>query len=115
MLPGEHQKRKQSTAFVGPVVRSLAKVDETMQRGGPQASREWWRVGFPVALGGRIATFFTPLAPKQRGVAAVLTMAAVVVTAIGFFGASIFTSEYRTKRASRKVELRTTVKEMNYG
>ncbi len=62
-----------------------------MQRGGPQASRELWRAGFPVALGGRIAAFFTPLAPKQRGVTAVLTLASVLVVAIGFLGASVFT------------------------
>jgi len=87
---GRPLKRKQSAAFIGPVIHALSTEDETMQRGGPQASRELWRVGFPVALGGRVATFFTPLASKQRGIAAVLTLAFTIMVAIGFLGAGFF-------------------------
>ena len=66
-------------------------TEESIPESNLQASKELWRVGFAVALGGRIATFFTPLAPKQRGVAAVLALTSTILVAIGFLGVSIFT------------------------
>jgi thiol-disulfide isomerase/thioredoxin len=68
-------KRNQSLALIGPVSRAMGKVHEVMKRGGPQAARDLWRAGFPIALAGRIATLFSPLSPDQRGIAAVLTIA----------------------------------------
>lgn len=67
-------QRNQSTALVLPVVRAMGVVKEVMERGGPQAVSDLWRAGFPIALAGRIASFFTPLSPDQRGIAAVLTL-----------------------------------------
>jgi hypothetical protein len=67
--------RQQSNALIGPVVRAMGKVQEVMERGGPQAVRDLWRAGFPMALAGRVATFYSPLSPDQRGIAAVLTLA----------------------------------------
>ncbi len=67
--------RQQSSALFGPVMRAMGKVQEVMERGGPQAVRDLWRAGFPMALAGRVATFYSPLSPDQRGIAAVLTLA----------------------------------------
>ena len=66
---------KQSTRMIGPVVRAMGHVQEAMTRSGPQAVRDLWRAGFPMAMAGRIATLFTPLSPDQRGIAAVITLA----------------------------------------
>ena len=78
--------RQQSNALIGPVVRAMGRVQEVMERGGPQAVRDLWRAGFPMALAGRVATFFSPLSPDQRGIAAVLTLAigtAVMISVLG--------------------------------
>jgi hypothetical protein len=52
----------------------MGMVREVMERGGPQSVRDLWIAGFPMALAGRIATLFSPLAPDHRGIAAVLTL-----------------------------------------
>jgi hypothetical protein len=74
-VAGRAPIRQQSNALIGPVVRAMGKVQEVMERGGPQAVRDLWRAGFPMALAGRVATFYSPLSPDQRGIAAVLTLA----------------------------------------
>ncbi len=79
--------RQQSTALFGPVVRAMGKVQEVMERGGPQAVKDLWRAAFPMALAGRIATFFSPLSPDQRGLAAALTLAVGTLVLIGVLGA----------------------------
>ncbi len=61
-----------------------------MERGGPQAVRDLWRAGFPMALAGRVASFFSPLSPDQRGIAAVLTLALGMLAALGILAAWIF-------------------------
>ena len=71
---GKAVRRAQSNKLLGPVMRSMGKVREVMERGGPQSVRDLWIAGFPMALAGRIATLFRPLGPDQRGIAAVLTM-----------------------------------------
>jgi len=43
-----------------------------------------------MALAGRVATFFTPLSPDQRGIAAVLTLALGMLAALGMLGAWSF-------------------------
>lgn len=73
----------QSTKLLGPVMRAMGQVNEVMERGGPQAVRDLWRAGFPMALAGRVATFFKSLSPDQRGIAAVLTLATSMIAAIG--------------------------------
>jgi len=72
---GRAPEMKQSNALIGPVTRAMGHVQAVMERGGPQAVRDLWIAGFPIALAGRIATFFSPLSPDQRGMAAVLTLA----------------------------------------
>lgn len=79
--------RQQSTALIGPVVRAMGNVQEVMERGGPQAVKDLWRAGFPMAMAGRIATFFSPLSPDQRGLAAALTLAVGTLVLIGVLGA----------------------------
>ena len=73
---------KQSEALFGPVTRAMGQVQAVMERGGPQAVRDLWIAGFPMALAGRVATFFSPFSPDQRGVAAVLTLALGTLAAL---------------------------------
>ena len=88
---GREPERKQSEALIGPVIRAMGQVQEVMKRGGTQAVRDLWRAGFPMALAGRIATFFSPLSSDQRGIAAVLTLAFGMLIALGILAAWIFT------------------------
>ncbi|MEE8606297.1 MAG: deiodinase-like protein [Nitrospiraceae bacterium] len=87
---GRAPERKQSETLLGPVIRAMGQVQEVMNRGGPQAVGDLWRAGFPMALAGRVATFFTPLSPDQRGIAAVLTLALGMLAALGMLGAWSF-------------------------
>jgi thiol-disulfide isomerase/thioredoxin len=73
----------QSNKLIGPVARAMGKVREVMERGGPQAVSDLWRAGFPMALAGRVATFYKPLSPDQRGIAAVLTLAFGMLVVFG--------------------------------
>ncbi len=82
--------KNQSEALIGPVIRAMGQVREVMERGGPQAVRDLWRAGFPMALAGRVASFFSPLSPDQRGIAAVLTLALGMLAALGILAAWIF-------------------------
>ncbi len=86
---GQVPERKQSEALIGPVTRAMGQVQEVMERGGPQAVRDLWRAGLPMALAGRIATFFSPLSPDQRGIAAVLTLALSIFIALGFLAGRV--------------------------
>ncbi len=79
---GRAPEMKQSTRMISPVVRAMGHVQEVMTRGGPQAVRDLWRAGFPMAMAGRVATLFTPLSPDQRGIAAVITLAFGMVATI---------------------------------
>ena len=72
---GRTQQKKQSTAMALPVARAMGQVQATMERGGPQAVRDLWIAGFPMALAGRVATLFAPLSPDKRGITAVITLA----------------------------------------
>jgi len=72
---GRALPRKQSTKLIGPVVKAMGYVHEVMKRGGPKAVRELWLAGFPMALAGQLATFFSLLPQDRRGFAAVLTLA----------------------------------------
>ena len=79
-----------STALVLPMVRGMGMVNEVMERGGPQAVSDLWRAGFPIALAGRIASFFTPLSPDQRGIAAVLTLVVGMMLVMGMVISWVF-------------------------
>ncbi len=79
----------QSNKLLVPVMRAMGMVREVMQRGGPQAVADLWRAGFPMALAGHVATWFRPLGPDQRGIAAVLTLALGMILVIGLL-AQIF-------------------------
>jgi thiol-disulfide isomerase/thioredoxin len=84
---GRAPEMKQSSALIGPVTRAMGQVQAVMERGGPQAVRDLWIAGFPIALAGRIATFFSPLSPDQRGIAAVLTLALGTSAGLGILAA----------------------------
>jgi len=87
---GRAPEMKQSSALIGPVTRAMGHVQAVMERGGPQAVRDLWIAGFPIALAGRIATFFSPLSPDQRGIAAVLTLAIGTSAGLGILAALTF-------------------------
>jgi thiol-disulfide isomerase/thioredoxin len=80
---GKTLRRTQSTRLFGPVMRAMGTVRETMRRGGPQAERDLWRAAFPMALTGLVATWFRPLSPDQRGIAAVLTLMTGMIVVLG--------------------------------
>jgi thiol-disulfide isomerase/thioredoxin len=86
---GHNLATNQSVRLIGPVVRAMGQVQEVMERGGPQAVKDLWRSGFPMALAGRIATLFTPLTPDQRGIASVVTLATVSIATLAVFAAWI--------------------------
>lgn len=73
------QQKNQSTAMILPVARAMGQVQATMERGGPQAVRDLWIGGVPMALAGRVATLFAPLSPDKRGIAAVVTLTLVAM------------------------------------
>ena len=79
----------QSNALFGPVTRAMGMVREVMERGGPQAVSDLWRAGFPMALAGRVASFFKPLSPDQRGIAAVLTLAIGTLVLLGLLASLV--------------------------
>jgi len=77
----------ESTRLLGPVARAMGMVSEVMQRGGPQAVKDLWRAGFPMALAGQVANWFKPLSPDQRGIAAVATVAVLMLATAGLLAA----------------------------
>jgi thiol-disulfide isomerase/thioredoxin len=79
---GRAPGNSQSKILIGPVIRAMGQVQEVMTRGGPQAVRDLWRAGLPMALAGRLATFFKPLSADRRGIAAVLTLALGMLAAL---------------------------------
>ena len=83
---GRVLETKQSQSLLGPVARAMGQVQEVMERAGPQAVTELWWAGLPMALAGRIASFVPWFTPDQRGVAAVLIMAVVMLVAVGLVG-----------------------------
>ena len=87
---GRTPERKQSEALLGPVTRAMGQVQEVMERAGPQAVKDLWWAGLPMALAGRVATFFSPLSPDQRGFTAVLTLALGMLVTLGILGTWIF-------------------------
>jgi hypothetical protein len=89
-VAGRRPDKPQSQALFGPVARAMGQVQEVMDRAGPQAVKDLWRAGLPMALAGRVATYFSPLSPDQRGVAAVLTLALGMLLILGLIGAWLF-------------------------
>jgi hypothetical protein len=86
---GKALRRTQSTRLFGPVMRAMGMVRQVMRRGGPRAERDLWRAAFPMALAGLVATWFRPLSPDQRGIAAVLTMTIGMIVALGLLAAVV--------------------------
>ena len=87
---GRTPDKTQSQALFLPVARAMGQVQEVMDRAGPQAVRDLWRAGLPMALAGRVATIFSPLSRDQRGVAAVLTLALGTLLVLGLIAAWLF-------------------------
>ncbi len=89
-VAGRTLDKSQSQALFLPVARAMGQVQEVMERAGPQAVKDLWRVGLPMALAGRVATFFSPLSRDQRGVAAALTLALGMLLVLGLMTAWLF-------------------------
>ncbi len=81
---------KQSTRMIGPVIQAMGYVHDVMRRGGPQAVKDLWLAGFPMALAGRVATLFSQRSQERRGVAAVLTLALGTFIILGLLGILLF-------------------------
>lgn len=77
------QHKTQSQKMLVPVVKAMGHVHEVMQRGGPQATRDLWIAGFPMALAGRIAALFQPLPKDARGITAVSILSIVMFLIAG--------------------------------
>jgi len=90
IVSGRLPSNSQSQKLMGPVIRAMGQVQEVMTRGGPQAVRDLWRAGFPMALAGRLATLFEPLSPDQRGTASVVTLALGTMAALGVLASYVF-------------------------
>jgi hypothetical protein len=84
---GRVPEKKQSEKLIGPVTRAMGRVYEVIERGGPQAVKDLWWAGFPMAMAGKLATLFPHLSPDQRGIAAVLTLATFTLVTLGLFAA----------------------------
>lgn len=82
VLRGERPKKEQSLKMFGPVVRAMGYVQEAMTNAGPQAVRDLWRAGLPMALAGRVATFFYPLSPDMRGIASVTALGVAMIVVV---------------------------------
>ncbi len=89
-VAGRTPDKPQSQALFLPVARAMGQVQEVMDRAGPQAVKDLWRAGLPMALAGRVATIFSPLSRDQRGVAAVLTLAFGMLLVLGLITAWLF-------------------------
>jgi thiol-disulfide isomerase/thioredoxin len=87
---GQPLAAKQSTKMLGPVVEAMGYVHEVMKRGGPQAVKDLWRAGLPMALAGRVAIIFSGLSPNRRGAAAVLTLVFGLLLMLGLLSALVF-------------------------
>ena len=57
-----------------------------MDRAGPQAVKDLWRAGLPMALAGHLATVFPALSPDTRGLVAVGTLALGMLLMLGLTG-----------------------------
>ncbi len=90
VVAGRTPDQAESQTLIGPVARAMGQVQEVMERAGPQAVRDLWWAGLPMALAGRVATIYAPLSSDQRGIAAVLTLALSVLVAMGLIGAWLF-------------------------
>jgi hypothetical protein len=90
VVAGRKPDQAESQTLIGPVLRAMGQVQDVMERAGPQAVKDLWWAGFPMALAGRVATKYSPLSSDQRGIAAVLTLALSMLVAIGLIGAWLF-------------------------
>ena len=90
VVAGRKPDQAESQALIGPVSRAMGQVQEVMERAGPQAVKDLWWAGLPMALAGRVAAIYSPLSSDQRGIAAVLTLALSMLIAMGLIGAWLF-------------------------
>ena len=89
-VAGRTPDKLQSQVFLGPVVKAMGRVQETMDRAGPQASRDMWLGALPMALAGRVATLFSPLTADQRGIASALTLGLAASVGLGLISSWVF-------------------------
>ncbi|MGI9616508.1 MAG: deiodinase-like protein [Acidimicrobiales bacterium] len=73
--------KDESHALLLPVILASGVIDVVMKRAGPTAVRDHWRSNFPLQLAARVASWFRPLSPDWRAIAAVATLSAA--TAMG--------------------------------
>jgi hypothetical protein len=74
VINGVAPASQKSAAMLGPVARAMGSVDHVMHKAGPQAKRDLWLSGLPMAMTGKVARLFGFLEPDHRGIAAVATI-----------------------------------------
>lgn len=62
---GQVPEKKETQAFLGPVLPSIPYIPEVMDTAGPAAWRDLWRAAPPMALTGKLASVFK-FQPKSR-------------------------------------------------
>lgn len=84
VISGRTPTQAESVAMLGPVARAMGSVDDVMHRAGPQAKRDLWLSGIPMAMAGKVARLFGFLEPDHSGIAAAITIGVgMIVIAAG--------------------------------
>ena len=79
---GQNLAKRQSLAMFGPLSKGMGYFHEVLKRAGRQAQLDMLKAAPPIFLVGRIASFFRPLSPKSRGMAALATLGSLIFVAI---------------------------------
>ena len=87
---GQQLPRDQSTKMLGPVVVAMGYVNDVMKRGGPQAVKDLWQAGLPMAMAGQVAVLFSWLSQERRGLAAVSTLILGMLVMLAGLGRLLF-------------------------
>jgi hypothetical protein len=92
VVSGRPLERREDESKVVPMVRGMGKMRDVLLEGGRVAERDVLRAMPPLYAMATVASFFRPLSPLGRGIAAIaVTLVAVAVTAAtvrGVVGAS---------------------------
>lgn len=74
VVNGSAPDRAHSGSMLGPVAKAMGSVDQVMHKAGPQAKKDLWLSGVPMAMAGKVAKVFGFSNPDHRGIAAVVSL-----------------------------------------
>lgn len=75
-------EKKETQAFLGPVISAIGHIQEVMDRAGPGAWRDLWFAAPPMAAIGRLARVFMFQRKSRRGAALMITTGFVAAVTI---------------------------------